>query len=160
MEIDDEFKKEDGSIDWGKYYSENLNKKGKRDNSKSNLDLNKMSVFKKADDLSDKIWDIVSKWNWFEKKTIGDQLVRAVDSIGANIAEGYGRYSFKEYIMFLYYARGSLYESRFWLKKAKKRSLIKKSEYLKIKKRIDKLPKELNKVIKIVKSKEKEWKKK
>jgi len=78
--------------------------------------------------------------------------------VGANIAEGYGRYFFGEYIVFLYYARGSLYEVRYWMEKARKRNLINKEEYEWIKDRTDKLPIELNKVIKIVKTEAQKWK--
>ena len=78
--------------------------------------------------------------------------------MGANIAEGYGRYFFGEYIVFLYYARGSLYEVRYWMEKARKRNLINKEEYEWIKDRTDKLPIELNKVIKIVKTEAQKWK--
>jgi len=78
--------------------------------------------------------------------------------VGANIAECYGRYFFGEYIVFLYYARGSLYEVRYWMEKARKRNLINKEEYEWIKDRTDKLPIELNKVIKIVKTEAQKWK--
>jgi four helix bundle protein len=43
------------------------------------------------------------------------QLLRAVTSIGANIAEGYGRHEGKEYIRFLQIAYGSANETDNWL---------------------------------------------
>lgn len=57
-------------------------------------------------ELGENIWKIVTNWKYFEKDTIGKQLVKAVDSVAANISEGYGRYHFKENINFCYYSRG------------------------------------------------------
>ena len=78
---------------------------------KKTIELEDLYIFKLADELSDYVWDVVQKWDWFAKKTLGDQYVRAADSVAANIAEGYGRYFFGEYVVFLYYARGSLSET-------------------------------------------------
>jgi len=38
------------------------------------------------------------KWDYFAKKTVGEQFIDAVDSISANIAEGFGRYHKKDKI--------------------------------------------------------------
>ena len=54
--------------------------------------LEKLEVYSLAENFSDKIWIIVSKWDYFLKDTIGKQIVRSADSISANIAEGYGRF--------------------------------------------------------------------
>lgn len=64
--------------------------------------LEQMDVYQKACLLADSVWDIVDAWKYFEKKTVGDQLVRSIDSIGANIAEGYGRYHYGEKLKFYY----------------------------------------------------------
>ena len=63
-------------------------------------------------------------WSPFARDTVGQQLVKAADSIGANIAESAGRFHPNDVIRFLYYARGSLRETRFWLKRAIHRHLI------------------------------------
>src|SRR5699024_221125 len=73
---------------------------------------------------SDQVWDIVIKWGYFAKSTVGNQLVRAADSIGANIAEGAGRGTYKDNKRFVRIARASLYETKHWLKRAHKRNLL------------------------------------
>ncbi|MDI6591855.1 MAG: four helix bundle protein [Patescibacteria group bacterium] len=161
MSIPDEFlekfRKPDGSIDFGKAATSWLEEELKEEKKKKEA-LEELSLYKLANELSDKIWEIVSKWDYFNKKTIGEQWVRATDSIAANITEGYGRYFFGEYIMFLYYARGSLYESMFWLEKAHKRLLISDCLFKELKKKFDKLPIEINKVVKVVKTQANKWK--
>ncbi|WP_313940727.1 MULTISPECIES: four helix bundle protein [Calothrix] len=47
-----------------------------------------LQVYQLAEKLADEIWNIVGKWDEFAKDTVGKQIVRSVDSIGANIAEG------------------------------------------------------------------------
>lgn len=90
--------------------------------SKSNFE--KLEVYKLSEDLSDEIWDIVIGWGYFAKDTVGKQLVRAADSIGANIAEGTGRGTYKDNKRFVRIARASLYETKHWLKRASKRKLL------------------------------------
>jgi four helix bundle protein len=60
---------------------------------------------------------------------MGKQLVRAADSVAANLSEGYGRYHFKEAKNFGYYSRGSLYETKTWLTKAFNRKLLTEAEF-------------------------------
>jgi len=61
-----------------------------------------LEVYKIAEDLSNEIWDITSQLDFFAKDTVGKQVCRAADSISANIAEGYGRFHFKENKNFCY----------------------------------------------------------
>ncbi len=63
------------------------------------------------------------------KIPLGKQLVKAVDSIGSNIAESWGAHHIKDIINFLYFSRRSLQETKFWLRRAKRRSLITESRY-------------------------------
>ena len=135
-------------IDWVKKLEEDLER---RKNRGKKLSLRDINAYKLADKLSDYIWDIVSKWKYFEKKTVGDKLVRAIDPIGANIAESYGRYFYQDSVVFLYYARGSLYESKFWIEKSYKRKLMDKKQLSEINEHLNKLPLEINTLIKIKK---------
>src|SRR5881392_191731 len=77
-----------------------------------------------AMEIGESVWNIVSTWSYFEKDTVGKQFVRSTDSIAANLSEGLGRYHFKEAKNFSYYSRGSLFETKTWLTKAKNRNLI------------------------------------
>ena len=86
--------------------------------------LEEILVYNLALDLAEKVWEIANKWNYFAKDTMRKQLIRAVDSVAANISEGYGRYHYKENKQFCYYSRGSLYETKTWLEKAHNRNLI------------------------------------
>lgn len=86
--------------------------------------LHELQVFNLSMTLGEKVWSIVEKWNYFEKDTIGKQLVKSTDSISANISEGFGRYHFLENRNFCFYARGSLFETKTWITKAHQRKLI------------------------------------
>src|SRR6056297_453141 len=86
--------------------------------------LEKLDVFQLSNEIGEIVWDLVSGWNFFEKDTVGKQFIKSADSISANIAEGYGRYFYKENIQFCYYARGSLLETKVWIMKASRRSLL------------------------------------
>jgi len=92
-------------------------------------DLKDLQVYQLAYSFEEKVWEIVAAWAYFEKSTVGKQLVRSADSVSANISEGYGRYHYKENKNFLFYARGSLYETMNWLKKANDRKLIESEIY-------------------------------
>ena len=81
------------------------------------INLIDLEVYKVSLQLGDAIWDIVDKWNFFNKDTLGKQFVKAGDSIALNIAEGYGRYFYKENKNFNYYSRGSAFECTSCLRK-------------------------------------------
>ena len=84
----------------------------------------KLQIYKLSEKLADQIWKIVLHWDMFAKQTVGKQLVRAADSVGANIAEGSGRGTEPDLRRFLRIARGSLYETQHWLRRSYKRRLL------------------------------------
>jgi four helix bundle protein len=118
------------------------------ENEKKYLRLNDITAYKTAFHLSNRVWDIIITWSYFEKDTIGKQFARSVDSISANIAEGFGRYGKKEKIQFYRYAKGSLMESLDWNEKAKVRKLISEETYKSIFTELETLPKLINALIK------------
>lgn len=87
-----------------------------------------LRIYQLPEKLADRVWNAVICWNNLSKETLGKQLVKAVDSIGANIAEGSGRGSDAELRRFLRISRGSLYETRHWLRCAYKRRLLTEKE--------------------------------
>jgi four helix bundle protein len=117
------------------------------------LKLNDIEVFKIAFKLSNYVWEIVFKWKSFEKDCIGKQFCRGVDSISANIAEGFGRYSKKDKIHFYRIASGSRFETLDWNEKSKTRRLLTEKEYLYIYYELQKLPKTINSLIKFTNEK-------
>ena len=114
---------------------------------KKYLQLNDMDAYKIAFNLSNYVWDIIVKWDYFTKDTVGKQFTRAVDSISANIAEGFGRYTKKDKINFYRYSYGSIKEALDRNEKAKKRRLIQGGEYDYIFQELQKLPKLVNQLI-------------
>jgi four helix bundle protein len=103
-----------------------------------------LKVYQLAEKLADEIWDVVTGWRQFPKDTVGIQMVRAADSIGANIAEGTGRGSFQDNKRFIKIARGSLNETQHWLRRAYKRTLLSKEQGNNLKPIIDELAPRLN----------------
>lgn len=81
------------------------------------MELEEFRVYQQAMALGEKVWVVVIQWYWFAKDTIGKQLVKSVDSIAANLSEGFGRYHYRESKNFYYYSRGSLFETKHGLQK-------------------------------------------
>ena len=112
--------------------------------------LEKLDVYNNAELFTDEIWLLVIKWDQFKKDTIGKQLVRSADSISANIAEGYGRYFYKESKQFYFYSRGSIQETKSWLSKCKRRNIIESNKCEELLANAEKLLAMLNAYIKFV----------
>jgi four helix bundle protein len=112
--------------------------------------LEELRVYQLAMEMGKVIWEIVQKWDYFSRDTVGKQLVKSVDSIAANLSEGFGRYYFKEGKQFGYYARGSLYEMKTWLTKAHNRSLMNDKDFESIMDDFDLIGKQLNSYIKSI----------
>lgn len=92
------------------------------------ISLIDLEVYKTAMLIGDRVWDMVNQWDYFNKDTLGKQFVKAADSVALNIAEGSGRFFFKENKNFNYYSRGSAFESTSCLRKAFTRKLISAEE--------------------------------
>jgi len=112
--------------------------------------LEKLEVYELAELFGDEIWEIVMGWDYFKMDTIGKQITRSADSISANIAEGYGRFYYKESKQFYFYSRGSIQETKSWLGKCKRRKLIQKEKVDELLKKAETILIKLNAYIKFV----------
>ena len=106
--------------------------------------LEGLRIYQLAEELADAVWDEVLRWSPFPRDTLGQQLVDAADSVGGNIAEGYGRYHYRDNRQFQYYARGSLFETRHWLRRAHKRALLSNDRFTELAARVEALAPQLN----------------
>lgn len=116
----------------------------------ANSEFQNLRVYQLAENLADEIWDVVDGWNSFAKDTVGKQIVRAADSIGANIAEGSGRGSFQDNRRFVRIARGSLKETQHFLRRAWKRKLLSAAQIKALKPLTDELAPKLNAYLKSI----------
>ena len=103
-----------------------------------------LKVYQLAEQLADEIWEIVIKWDHLPRNTVGQQIVRSADGIGACIAEGSGRGTAQDNRRFIAIARGSLYETKHWLRRAFKRKLLNKTQTDTLKLIVDNLTPALN----------------
>jgi four helix bundle protein len=115
-----------------------------------------LDIYQLAVEISDKIWAKVIIWPSFPRNSLGYQLVKSSDSIGANIAEGFGRFHFAENRQFVRISRGSLYETRHWLQRAYRRGLLEEKEIKELFTLLNELAPRLNALYKIHRIKNKQ----
>jgi four helix bundle protein len=116
----------------------------------SRTNFENLRVYKLSEELADEIWTIVIRWDAFAKDTVGRQIVRSADSVGANIAEGTGRHNFQDNRRFVKIARGSLNETQHFLRRAFKRNLLTSADVKKLKPLVDNLAPQLNSYLKSI----------
>ena len=110
----------------------------------------KLHIYQPSEQLSDIISDVVAGWDSFARDTVGKQIVRAADGIGANIAEGTGRGSFQDNRRYVKLARGALNETKHWLRRAYKRGLLTNEQIHSLKPLVDSLAPRLNAYLKSI----------
>ena len=118
------------------------------------IPLEELDIYKQAMEIGEIVWEIVLTWDYFPKSTVGHQFTRSADSIAANIAEGYGRFHFKDKRNFYYHSRGSLTETKTWTTKSKNRKLITEEQFDVLYKKMKSLHVALNNHIKALPLKE------
>jgi len=114
-------------------------------------EIYELDIYKLSEQLSDLIWHGYDVWPKKVQHTVGYQILRASDSICANLAEGYGRYTPADRRLFYRYSRGSFEETKAWLRKLIRRKIIKNDEIQKYSNIIDELGPKLNAFIKSTK---------
>ncbi|MBX3741953.1 MAG: four helix bundle protein [Akkermansiaceae bacterium] len=112
--------------------------------------LNDLEIYREAMEIGESVWIVVQGWDFFAKDTVGKQVTRSADSIAANLAEGYGRYHYKENQKFCYYSRGSAEETQTWIEKAARRALIERESARLLYDRIEIFKKRLNAYIRTI----------
>lgn len=121
--------------------------------------LEDLKVLQVVEEMVNDIWRTVITWDAFGKSTMGKQLTTAADSIGANIAEAFGRFHYADKLNFLYYARGSLFETKYWINRATERSLLPPPQAQKYTLQLNNIGRLLNGFASSLKSQQKEAKK-
>ena len=111
------------------------------------MELEDLRVYSLSMEFGEIIYKVVEGWSYFDKDTVGKQIVRSADSVAANISEGFGRYFYKETIKFAYYSRGSLSETKTFAQKAHNRNLMSDSDHEKLVEMIEQIGKMLNSYI-------------
>ena len=118
------------------------------ENKNTYITLKNLEVYQLSRDLSKIGWKIYEPLDWQTKKINGDQFIESTDSVGANIAEGYGRFHYLDKIKFYYNGRGSLMEcSEHWVELMHERKIIAEADYQEYKKISAKLLLKLNRFI-------------
>ncbi len=113
------------------------------------MELKELDIYRIAREISRMAWTIYSRLEWQERKIMGDQWIESIDSVGANIAEGFGRYHYLDRNKFNLNARGSLLEARHWTSLLYERKKITDSEFEKMHELFDRLHAGLNKYIQV-----------
>lgn len=120
---------------------------------KEYLKLGNLQVYKIAIRLSREAWKVYNSLGWQDKRVMGDQFIKSVDSVGANIAEGYGRFHYLDRIKFYYNGRGSLLEAKHWVFLLMDREKINKDKFDDFIKQLNGLNHKINSYIKNIRPK-------
>jgi four helix bundle protein len=107
-----------------------------------------LRVYELAENLADAVCEVAFAWPIFHRDTIGKQIVRSADSVGANIAEGHGQGTYAANRRHVRIARGSLNETQHWLRWAFNRKLLTAEQVERIKPLVDELAPKLNNYLK------------
>ena len=76
-----------------------------------NSSFTTLEVWKRSRELKMKLFELIKQFPAEEKYSLSDQIIRSARSISANIAEGHGRYTYKDQLHFCIISRGSLSET-------------------------------------------------
>ncbi|MBU0596610.1 four helix bundle protein [Patescibacteria group bacterium] len=115
---------------------------------KNYIEVWDLEAYKFARQYSKNGWKIYKTLDWQTKKIMGDQMIESVDSVGANIAEGYGRFHYLDKNKFYYNGRGSLLESRHWIGLLFEREFICQEEFNQMKELAENIEFKINSLIK------------
>ena len=80
-------------------------------------------LLRRVETLADAVYALVRKWDGSDQDTMGKQLVRAVDSMGANLVDGDGCGSDADSVRFFRYSRSSGREAQWWINRVVARGI-------------------------------------
>lgn len=113
------------------------------------ISLQELEVYRMARRLSSMAWVIYQRLAFQQRKVWGDQMLESVDSVGANVAEGYARFHFSEKARFYYISRASLSEGvDHWIDLGFERGVVFDQEFEQINKIKSDIQVRLNNMIK------------
>src|SRR3954467_10280416 len=112
--------------------------------------LEGLRVYQVSEQLSDAVWTLVSAWQPLAKETVGVEIVRAADNIGASIAAGFGRGTYADNRRFARIACGSHMEVKHRLRLAQSRGIISTAQAEKLQPLMRQLPVSLNAYLKAI----------
>jgi four helix bundle protein len=110
-------------------------------------------VLQKAELVSDAVWKAVSSWDDFPRDAFGKPMIQAADSIGAHISESFGRFNSSEKVSFLYFARGSLFATKYWVNRALARGFLTDSASAMFGSQLTELARQLNSLAAVTRDK-------
>jgi len=113
-------------------------------------DFYDLDAWKQAHSLTKNIYKITKEFPKEEKYGLTSQIRRATSSVGANIAEGFARYHFKDKQKFYYQARGSVAEMQNFLLLARDLNFIKDKNCKELGKKANRVGKLINGLIKSI----------
>lgn len=94
------------------------------------IPVHELEVYRLARKLSSMAWNIYERLSFQQRKVWGDQMLESIDSVGANIAEGYARFHYLEKIRFYYISRASLSEGvDHWIDLGFERCIVSDQEF-------------------------------
>jgi len=111
------------------------------------LGFKDLRVWKLGHELTLEVYKITSTFPEKEKFGIVSQLRRCSSSVPANIVEGQSRRSTKEFVQFLFQARGSLAETQYFLILSEDLKYISKIQNEKLQEQYEQLSRQLNALI-------------
>ena len=113
------------------------------------IPLQELEVYRMTRRLSSMAWVIYQRLAFQQRKVWGDQMLESVDSVGANVAEGYARFHFSEKARFYYISRASLSEGvDHWIDLGFERGVVFDQEFEQINKIKSDIQVRLNNMIK------------
>ncbi|MEL6988370.1 MAG: four helix bundle protein [Bacteroidota bacterium] len=114
--------------------------------------IENLKLYQRLCKLRKETFELVKEFPTEERYRLADQLIRSTRKCPANIAEGYGRFHYKENLQYCRIARGSLYETIDHLGVAWECNYISIEQHTMIKNEITSLLKMTNSYINYLKS--------